>query len=186
MLSTRVRRGRVPPPVRARVVTNRWKPVPCVFVARGRGDRARQESDVDRRNLRDGRMQSAEEVRVYAKPQPLFTKFTKLQTSIAKPLEGYFLVFFANMSMQSLFAKPLEILLHLLHLLLCGCCGLCRPSPAAMRLTIVEKFHLLLCGCCGLCRPSPAAMRLTIVEKFLSKALFSFPPKIFSSIPSNL
>ena len=53
-------------------------------------------------------MQSSEEVGIYAKPQPLFTKFTKLQTSIAKPLEGYFLVFFANMSMQNLFAKPLK------------------------------------------------------------------------------
>jgi hypothetical protein len=72
------------------------------------GDRALQ-SDVDRPNTW---MQSSEEVGIYAKPQPLFAKFTKLQTSIAKPLEGYFLVFFffANMSMQSLFAKPLEML----------------------------------------------------------------------------
>jgi len=78
----------------------------------GRGDRTRamregrsraRESDMDRR---DAGMQSSEEVDIYAKPQPLFAKFTKLQTSIAKPLEGYFLVFFTNMSMQSLFAKP--------------------------------------------------------------------------------
>jgi len=78
-----------------------------------RGDRTRawregrsraRESDVDRR---DAWMQSSEEVGIYAKPQPLFANFTKLQTSIAKPLEGYFLVFSANMSMQSLFVKPL-------------------------------------------------------------------------------
>ena len=74
----------------------------------GREARARQESDVDRR---DSWMQSGEEVGIYAKAQPLFAKFTKLETSIAKPLEGYFLVFFANISMQSLFAKPLEMLL---------------------------------------------------------------------------
>ena len=64
---------------------------------------ARSKSDVDRPNAW---MQSSEEVGIYAKPQPLFAKFTKLQTSIAKPLEEYFLVFFINLSMQSLFGKP--------------------------------------------------------------------------------
>jgi len=56
--------------------------------AERRGFRAR-ESDMDRQNLRELRMQSAEEVGIYAKPQPLFAKFTKLQTSIAKLFEGY-------------------------------------------------------------------------------------------------
>jgi hypothetical protein len=37
-----------------------------------------------------------------------------LQTLFAKPLERYFLLFFANKVMRSLFAKPLEMLLHIL------------------------------------------------------------------------
>ena len=57
-------------------------------------------------------MQSGGKVCIYAKPQPLFAKLTKLQTLFAKPLEGYFLLFFANRAMQSLFAKPLKILEH--------------------------------------------------------------------------
>ena len=56
-------------------------------------------------------MQSGGKVCIYAKPEPLFVKLTKLQTLFAKPLEGYFLLFFANRTMQSLFAKPLEMLL---------------------------------------------------------------------------
>ena len=55
-------------------------------------------------------MQSGGKVCIYAKPEPLFVKLTKLQTLFAKPLEGYFLLFFANKAMQSLFAKPLEML----------------------------------------------------------------------------
>jgi len=80
----------------------------------GRGDRAPTREGLrgratDRRNFRDGRMQSVEKIHICAKLQPLFAKFTKLQTSIAKPLERYFLVFFANMSMQSLFTKLLAL-----------------------------------------------------------------------------
>jgi len=56
-------------------------------------------------------MQSGEKVCIYAKPQPLFAKLTKLQILFAKPLDGYFLLLFANRAMQSLFAKPLEMLL---------------------------------------------------------------------------
>jgi hypothetical protein len=55
-------------------------------------------------------MQSGGKVCIYAKPQPLFAKLTKLQTLFAKPLEEYFLLFFINSAMQSLFAKPLEML----------------------------------------------------------------------------
>jgi len=55
-------------------------------------------------------MQSGGKVCIYPKPQPLFAKLTKLQTLFAKPLEGYFLLFFANRTMQSLFAKPLKML----------------------------------------------------------------------------
>jgi len=53
-------------------------------------------------------MQSGGKLCIYAKPQPLFAKLTKLQNLFAKPLEGYFLLFFANRAMQSLFAKPLD------------------------------------------------------------------------------
>ena len=41
----------------------------------------------------------------YVKSQPLFTKLTKLQTLFAKPLE-------TNRAMQSLFEKPLKMLLN--------------------------------------------------------------------------
>ena len=58
-------------------------------------------------------MQSGGKVCIYAKPEPLFAKLTKLQTLFAKPLEGYFLLFFTNRAIQSLFAKPLEMLLGL-------------------------------------------------------------------------
>ena len=57
-------------------------------------------------------MQSGRKVCIYAKPQPLFAKLIKLQTLFAKSLEGYFLLFFTNRTMQSLFAKPLELLLR--------------------------------------------------------------------------
>jgi len=56
-------------------------------------------------------MQSGRNVCIYAKSQPLFAKLTKLQTLFAKPLEGYFLLFFVNKTMQSLFAKSLKMLL---------------------------------------------------------------------------
>jgi len=56
-------------------------------------------------------MQSGGKVYIYAKPQPLFAKLTNLQTLFAKPLERYFLLFFTNRAMQSLFAKALEMLL---------------------------------------------------------------------------
>ena len=63
-------------------------------------------------------MQSGGKVCIYAKPQPLFAKLTKLQTLFAKPLEGYFLLFFTNRAMQNLFAKPLEMLLEHLQMFL--------------------------------------------------------------------
>ena len=53
---------------------------------RAQQERDRVPSDVDRG---DSWMQSGEEVGKYAKSQPLFAKFTKLQTSIAKLFEGY-------------------------------------------------------------------------------------------------
>jgi hypothetical protein len=42
---------------------------------------------------------------IYVRPSLVFAKLIKMQSPFAKPLDRYFLDFFANTRMQSLYAK---------------------------------------------------------------------------------